>query len=191
MCINVIVEIKSNILSNLLYCMIRLIIYSENSSNSKENEDRVDDESSLISKSQLKEDGTPQISTDPNAGDDGSANNKRHVSEAKLVRDDEMETNDKKRVIFLNDDARNAKYPYKSNYIKTTRYNIISFLPVALFKQFLRVANVYFLIIAVLQSIPAISPLNPATAYLPLAFVLAVSLVREGIEDYRRYRSDK
>ena len=45
--------------------------------------------------------------------------------------------------------------------------------------------------IAILQSIPAISPLNPITAILPLAFVLMVSLIREAIEDYRRYRSDR
>ena len=106
-------------------------------------------------------------------------------------RGDEMETNDKKRVIFLNDDLRNTKYPYKSNYIKTTKYTIITFVPVALFYQFLRVANWYFLMIAILQSIPAISPLNPVTAILPLAFVLMVSLIREAIEDYRRYRSDR
>lgn len=149
----------------------------------------LNDRTSLISKNQLKN-GIPQVSTDQNGADlmDESRNN---MSDSKIFRDDEMETNDKKRVIFLNDDARNAKYPYKSNYIKTTRYNFITFLPVALFKQFLRVANVYFLIIAILQSIPAISPLSPYTAYLPLAFVLVVSLIREGIEDYRRYRSDK
>lgn len=96
-----------------------------------------------------------------------------------------------KRVVFLNDDARNAKYPYASNYIKTTKYTIITFLPLSLFLQFGRVANIYFLIIAILQSVPVISPLSPYTAILPLAFVLAVSMVREGIEDYRRYRSDR
>lgn len=96
-----------------------------------------------------------------------------------------------KRVIFLNDDARNAKYPYTSNYIKTTKYTIITFVPLALLLQFLRVANIYFLIIAIIQCIPAVSPLSPYTAILPLIFVLGVSMIREGIEDYRRYKSDK
>lgn len=45
--------------------------------------------------------------------------------------------------------------------------------------------------IAVVQSISIISPLNPATAIAPLAFVIAVSMIREAIEDYIRYRSDK
>lgn len=41
----------------------------------------------------------------------------------------------------------------------------------------------YFLIIAVLQSISLISPLTPVTAIAPLVFVIAVSLVREAVED--------
>jgi hypothetical protein len=57
--------------------------------------------------------------------------------------------------------------------------------------QFKRIANVYFLATACIQSIPAISPLTPVTAIAPLAFVLAVSMIREGVEDYIRYKSDK
>ncbi len=34
------------------------------------------------------------------------------------------------------------------------------------------------------------SSLQPFTAILPLLFVIAVSMVREGYEDYQRYRSD-
>lgn len=44
-------------------------------------------------------------------------------------------------------------------------------------------ANLYFLVIAVLQSIPLISPLTPVTAIAPLVFVIAVSLLREAVED--------
>jgi hypothetical protein len=43
----------------------------------------------------------------------------------------------------------------------------------------------------VVQSISIISPLNPVTAIAPLVFVVAVSMIREAIEDYIRYRSDK
>lgn len=80
---------------------------------------------------------------------------------------------------------------YKSNYISTTKYNMFTFLPVSLIIQFRRYANIYFLIAATLQSIPVISPLNPASAIAPLVFVLALSMVREGVEDYNRWRSDK
>ena len=36
-----------------------------------------------------------------------------------------------------------------------------------------------------------VSPLHPATAILPLIFVLTLSLLREGFEDHGRYKSDK
>jgi len=64
-------------------------------------------------------------------------------------------------------------------------------LPLCLFNQFKRFANIYFLLIAVLQSISIFSPLSPVTAIAPLVFVVAVSMIREGIEDLIRYQSDK
>lgn len=67
----------------------------------------------------------------------------------------------------------------------------------ALILQFKRLANVYFLIIAILQTIPQISPLSPATAWAPFIVVLAISMLREGnlsaysgYEDYQRIKSD-
>lgn len=47
----------------------------------------------------------------------------------------------------------------------------------------LQSANLYFLIIAILQSIKIISPLTPFTAIAPLVMVIAVSLLREALED--------
>ena len=44
---------------------------------------------------------------------------------------------------------------------------------------------------AVIQCIPVISPLGPATAIFPIVFVLTVSLIREGVEDYQRGKLDK
>ena len=75
---------------------------------------------------------------------------------------------------------------YKSNYVSTTKFNLITFLPYALILQFRRYANFYFLACAILQSIPIISPLSPLSAILPLAFVLSLSMAREGFEDYKR-----
>jgi len=42
----------------------------------------------------------------------------------------------------------------------------------------MRLANVYFLIIAILLSIKVISPLNPLTAWAPLIIVIAISMIR-------------
>ena len=92
---------------------------------------------------------------------------------------------------FLNDHDKNKIYKHKDNTITQTKYNVITFLPKALLFQFFRLANVYFLIIAIIQLIPMISPLSPSTAIAPLAFVLCISLIREAIEDYNRYNFDK
>jgi phospholipid-translocating P-type ATPase (flippase) len=80
---------------------------------------------------------------------------------------------------------------FTDNKVVTTKYNVLTFLPFSLFIQFRRVSNIYFLITAILQSIPQISPLSSFTAITPLVFVLGVSMIREGIEDYLRYKSDK
>jgi hypothetical protein len=44
-----------------------------------------------------------------------------------------------------------------SNRIRTTRYNLLTFLPKNLFEQFHRVANIYFAILIVLNWIPVIN----------------------------------
>jgi len=73
---------------------------------------------------------------------------------------------------------------YADNEIDTTKYNLLTFLPKSLLLQFTRLSNVIFLLNAFLQAIPIISSLSPFTAVGPLAFVLAVSMLREGYEDY-------
>mmetsp|Transcript_27778 Transcript_27778/g.60863 ORF Transcript_27778/g.60863 Transcript_27778/m.60863 type:complete len:1303 (+) Transcript_27778:244-4152(+) len=79
---------------------------------------------------------------------------------------------------------------YDVNYTSTTKYNILTFLPKALFEQYRRLANWYFTIVAAL-SLTAFSPVRPWTTWTPLAIVLGVSLIKEGIEDYKRYKADK
>ena len=97
-----------------------------------------------------------------------------------------------RRIFYINDRERNSSLPpMEPNYIRTTKYTIWSFLPLSLMFQFKRLPNFYFLVQAILNSIPLVSALHPISAYLPLAFVLFVSMVREGVEDYARYRSDK
>src|SRR5687767_7593800 len=91
----------------------------------------------------------------------------------------------------INDRHSNIPLKIQNNTIKTTKYNILTFLPKSLLFQFMRLANVYFLFIAIIQSIRLLSPLSPATAIIPIAFVLTVSIIREGIEDYARYKYDK
>ena len=93
---------------------------------------------------------------------------------------------------YINNIKGNAEELFfKDNRISTTKYSIFTFLPKALIYQFIRLANVYFVFIAVIQAIPVISPLGPETAIAPVAFVFCVSLIREGIEDFHRAKLDK
>ena len=94
------------------------------------------------------------------------------------------------RHIRANDQAYNKQWNYFENSITTSRYNIITFLPKNLFEQFQRVANIYFVILLILQLIPQISSLTPITTILPLLFVLGTTLVKDGVDDIFRHISD-
>lgn len=77
----------------------------------------------------------------------------------------------------------NMKHMFESNYISTTKYSLLTFLPLGLLFQFFRLSNCYFLFMVVTQCMP-FSPLAPASAVLPFMFVLTLSMLREGYEDY-------
>ena len=95
------------------------------------------------------------------------------------------------REFYFGNHDLNFSFNFQKNFIRTARYNVLDFFPKALILQFKRYANIYFLIIAVLQSISIISPLNPFSAVAPFLFVLGLSMVREGLEDLTRHRSDR
>ena len=100
------------------------------------------------------------------------------------------ESSQKARELFFGNQTLNSDKFFPTNFISTSKYTLLTFMPVSLLLQFRRYANVYFLITAILQTIPQISPLTPATAWIPLIIVLGLSMVREGIEDYNRHKSD-
>ena len=95
------------------------------------------------------------------------------------------------RKIYINNPKLNKrKFNYPDNYVKTSKYTWINFFPKALLLQFNRLANVYFLLIAIVQTITILSPLNPSTAWAPFIVVIGVSIIREGVEEYSRKKSD-
>lgn len=79
--------------------------------------------------------------------------------------------------------------------ITTTKYTLLTWLPLSLFEQFRRIANVYFLLISILMAIgtyaPSVfqSPLEPFSTLGTLIFVLLVTSLKEGYEDYKRKMS--
>ncbi|XP_043577097.1 phospholipid-transporting ATPase IC isoform X1 [Chiloscyllium plagiosum] len=80
---------------------------------------------------------------------------------------------------------------YAGNEIKTSKYNVVTFLPRNLFEQFQRVANFYYLLIVILQAVPAITTLPWYTTMIPLTFVLGITAVKDLIDDIARHKSDK
>ncbi|VFQ69749.1 unnamed protein product [Cuscuta campestris] len=95
------------------------------------------------------------------------------------------------RIVHCNQPQRHDVKPLKycSNYISTTKYNILSFLPKAIFEQFRRVANLYFLLAAILSLTP-VSPFSALSMIAPLVFVVGLSMAKEALEDWRRFIQD-
>ena len=87
-------------------------------------------------------------------------------------------------------DERSGK-PYISNFIRSSRYTVWDFFPKQLIFQFMKLANFYFLIISILQMIPGLSTTGTYTTIIPLLFFVAISMAKEGFDDYRRYRLDR
>ncbi|XP_069324464.1 phospholipid-transporting ATPase IC isoform X2 [Eulemur rufifrons] len=79
----------------------------------------------------------------------------------------------------------------KNNAIKTYKYNVFTFLPVSLFEQFKRAANMYFLVLLILQSVPEISTLAWYTTLVPLLLVLGITAIKDLVDDVARHKMDK
>ncbi|XP_078475030.1 phospholipid-transporting ATPase IA-like isoform X1 [Lampetra fluviatilis] len=79
---------------------------------------------------------------------------------------------------------------FRDNHVSTAKYNVVTFLPRFLFEQFRKAANAFFLLIALLQQIPDVSPTGRYTTLVPLIFILTLAAIKELIEDYKRHSAD-
>ncbi|XP_044018116.1 probable phospholipid-transporting ATPase IA isoform X3 [Aphidius gifuensis] len=115
---------------------------------------------------------------------DRSENGGSQNSDGHPVQPEDLE----ERVIFVNAPQQPAKY--KNNHITTAKYTILTFIPSFLFEQFRRYSNCFFLFVALMQQIDGVSPTGRYTTLVPLVFILAVSALKEIIEDIKRHRAD-
>ncbi|KAF9228273.1 phospholipid-translocating P-type ATPase [Gyrodon lividus] len=92
------------------------------------------------------------------------------------------------RVIALNNPFMNDNFC--DNFVSTSKYNAITFLPKFLKEQLSKYANLFFLFTACIQQIPGVSPTNQYTTIAPLAVVLLASAFKEVQEDLNRHQSD-
>ncbi|KAL1810608.1 hypothetical protein DCAR_0730319 [Daucus carota subsp. sativus] len=104
----------------------------------------------------------------------------------------ELQDSGYSRIVYCNQPHLHQKKPlkYPLNDISTTKYNVITFLPKAAFEQFRRVANVYFLLAAILSLTP-VTPFSAFSMIAPLAFVVGLSMTKEAVEDWRRFLQDR
>ncbi|NXW03727.1 AT10A ATPase, partial [Fregetta grallaria] len=127
--------------------------------------------------------GAPQVLPEGKERQRKRRRRKKKESKTRLVRSNlllpEAEAEKSKRTVLA------------SNRLKTTKYTALSFLPKNLFEQFHRLANVYFVFIALLNFVPAVNAFQPELALAPVLFILAVTSIKDLWEDYSRYRSDK
>ncbi|KAH0518047.1 putative phospholipid-transporting ATPase VB [Microtus ochrogaster] len=100
------------------------------------------------------------------------------------------------RVVYPNNgmchqDWKKVSRRYPGNSICTTKYTLLTFLPQNLFEQFHRWANLYFLFLVILNWMPSMEVFHREITMLPLAIVLFIIMVKDGIEDFKRYCFDR
>lgn len=95
----------------------------------------------------------------------------------------------KKNEYLLIDKRKEA--PYTDNIITSSRYTLISFIPRQLIAQFSKIANCYFMCIAIFQLIPSWSTTGTSTTIIPLSIFISISILREAWDDFRRHKLDK
>ena len=94
------------------------------------------------------------------------------------------------RTVRVNSKEQDNVFP--TNEVISSKYTKFSFLPVGLFEQFSRAANCYFLLICFLQTWKDVSITNGIPTMAPtLTFILFLSLVKVGYEDYLRHKADE
>ncbi|KAF9891320.1 putative aminophospholipid-translocase [Aspergillus nanangensis] len=84
--------------------------------------------------------------------------------------------------------AQSAKYP--PNVVSNAKYTPWSFLPRTLYNEFSFFFNIYFLLVALSQIIPILRIGYMSSYIAPLAFVVAISLGKEALDDIGRRRRD-
>ncbi|RDA88213.1 hypothetical protein CP532_0341 [Ophiocordyceps camponoti-leonardi (nom. inval.)] len=79
---------------------------------------------------------------------------------------------------------------FPANLVSNAKYTALTFLPVTLYNEFSFFFNMYFLLVALSQAIPALRIGYLSTYIAPLAFVLLITMGKEAYDDIERRRRD-
>ncbi|KAL2152424.1 hypothetical protein VTH82DRAFT_5608 [Thermothelomyces myriococcoides] len=115
----------------------------------------------------------------------GPANRDRAAEDEEL--DKEEDDPSSSRLVAVGS-SQSTRFP--PNIISNAKYTAWSFLPVTLYNEFSFFFNMYFLLVALSQAIPALRIGYLSTYVAPLAFVLVITLGKEAYDDIERRRRD-
>ena len=79
---------------------------------------------------------------------------------------------------------------FPTNMVSNAKYTAFTFLPVTLYNEFSFFFNMYFLLVALSQAIPALRIGYLSTYIAPLAFVLVITMGKEAYDDIERRKRD-
>ena len=80
---------------------------------------------------------------------------------------------------------------FPNNRIRTTKYTLLSFFPIALMNQLLNVVNIFYIVKTTLNSIKVFSTNSPLASGVPLLWVITMGMILELIPDLKRWSQDK
>ncbi|KAG8215174.1 hypothetical protein J3R82DRAFT_8689 [Butyriboletus roseoflavus] len=156
--------------------------------------DESDEEATLLGHAERSADGDPDGEDDGDIGGEGQSSTRLRRLEGSQIskrsstlsrgRQDESRT-----IPFRPPEKLQSCFP--PNIVRNQKYNIFTFFPVVLYEQFKFFFNLYFLLVALSQFIPALKIGFIITYVAPLAFVLCVTMGKEAYDDYKRNLRDR
>ncbi|KAL2885752.1 phospholipid-translocating P-type ATPase [Ceratocystis lukuohia] len=90
----------------------------------------------------------------------------------------------------LKDEEGHPAQQFPRNKVRTAKYTPLSFIPKNLYFQFHNVANIFFLFMVILVFFPIFGGENPGLNAAPLIFIVAVTAIKDAVEDSRRTSLD-
>ncbi|PVU87927.1 hypothetical protein BB561_006121 [Smittium simulii] len=100
------------------------------------------------------------------------------------------------RKVYLNIPVPDQERPshmshYCTNEVFSAQYTFITFIPKNLFRQFQRFANLFFLLMAIVGSIPTFTSSPPGLSVIPIITIITLTAIKDAFEDWRRHVSDR
>lgn len=83
--------------------------------------------------------------------------------------------------------SRENPYPNK---ISTSKYTILTFLPMNFIHQISKGSTFFFFFTMILLLIPKINPFEPYSYILAFSIIVGVSMIKDAMSDYKRHKSD-